>query len=227
MWRSSAGVTGAPLPSLLLPQPAGLLRRGHRRGELAHRGAHPAQVCGHLPGGARRCPVAPWARPGQCCRARGSDVGPLLCRSCAAAPAAALRSWRCWQGCCGARAPPSCSSPAPPLAHPRPLPPDNEQLGMFQDLLRTQTEVVLCERLNHEFSKVGGSWGWGGLRWGVPLVCGCARWRACAAGPTHILLPVLPPDQPRLPTPAARSPPRSRRPSAAWTSAAASTTPRA
>lgn len=29
------------------------------------------------------------------------------------------------------------------------------QLASFQDLLRTQTEVVLCERLNHEFVKVG------------------------------------------------------------------------
>lgn len=29
------------------------------------------------------------------------------------------------------------------------------QLASFQDLLRTQTEVVLCERLNHDFIKVG------------------------------------------------------------------------
>ena len=28
------------------------------------------------------------------------------------------------------------------------------QLASFQDLLRTQTEVVLCERLSHDFSKV-------------------------------------------------------------------------
>jgi hypothetical protein len=28
------------------------------------------------------------------------------------------------------------------------------QLASFQDLLRTQTEVVLCERLNHDFIKL-------------------------------------------------------------------------
>jgi hypothetical protein len=28
------------------------------------------------------------------------------------------------------------------------------QLASFQDLLRTQTEVVLCERLNHDFVRL-------------------------------------------------------------------------